>query len=157
MVNTSNTFELLNTLDERMNDENMPGIQLSNTTNVAKSVDLGHNVNEVQQINENAIHISVKPLVTNTQLASSSLFAEEDSDGDMKNVYDKTGTFMASGSGYGTKNGGRKRMMMIHLMMILSTMLMIYPKINWLSVTLGYQDSRSEEFVGYVLSRLSQM
>ena len=30
--------------------------------------------------------------------------AEEESEGDVKNVYDETGTFMASGSGYGTKS-----------------------------------------------------
>ena len=44
----------------------------------------------------------MKPVVTSTQPASSSLCAEEDSKSDVKNVYDEIGTFIASGSGYGT-------------------------------------------------------
>ncbi|GJW58512.1 hypothetical protein Tco_0105243 [Tanacetum coccineum] len=76
----------------------------STTTNVATSVDLGHNVNEVQQINENTSSTSAKHVVTSTQPASSSLCAEEDSEGDVENAYDETGTFMASGSGYGAKS-----------------------------------------------------
>jgi hypothetical protein len=65
---------------------------------VATIVDLGHNVNE------NTPPISAKPVVTSTQLASSSLCAEDDIEGDVENVYDETRTFMASGSGYGTKS-----------------------------------------------------
>nr|GEV58606.1 reverse transcriptase, RNA-dependent DNA polymerase [Tanacetum cinerariifolium] len=57
---------------------------------------------------------SVKTVVTSTQSASSILCAAEDSKGDVENVCDETGTFMASGSGYGTKSLYKHRKEMKH-------------------------------------------
>ena len=43
-------------------------------------------------------------MVTSTQPTSLSWCAKKDSEGDVENVKDETGTFMESGSGYGTKS-----------------------------------------------------
>ena len=98
-VKNTNAFEVLTELEEGELANKEPSFHLNTSPIVEKLLDEGIEPNE-EHIFPNP-PISVKLVVINTQPTSSSVYAEDHSEGDVENVYDETGAFMASGSGYG--------------------------------------------------------